>query len=47
MKQNSNVRDVENILNQLNLYYEKEKTFDDLKYKGKLRFDYYLSLIHI
>lgn len=42
MKQNSNVRDVENILNQLNLYYEKEKTFDDLKYKGKLRFDYYL-----
>lgn len=42
MKQNSSVRDVENILNQLNIYYKKEKTFDDLKYKSKLRFDYYL-----
>ena len=42
MKQNSSVRDVENILNQLNIYYEREKTFNDLKYKGKLRFDYYL-----
>ena len=27
--------------------YEKEKTFDDLKYKSKLRFDYYLPQYHL
>ena len=42
MKQNSNARDVESILNQLNIMYEKEKTFDDLKYRSKLRFDFYV-----
>lgn len=47
MKQNSSARDVESILNQLNIYYEKEKTFDDLKYKSKLRFDYYLPKYHL
>ena len=47
MKQNSSARDVESILNQLNIYYEKEKTFDDLKYKSKLRFDYYLPQYHL
>lgn len=47
MKQRSNVRDVESILNQLNLYYEKEKTFNDLKYKNKLRFDYYLPYYNV
>lgn len=47
MKQNSSVRDVESILNQLNIYYEKEKTFDDLKYKSKLRFDFYLPRYHL
>lgn len=39
---NSRAKDVEIILDQLNILYEKEKTFDNLKYKNKLRFDYYL-----
>lgn len=47
MKQNSSARDVELILDQLNIMYEKEKTFDDLKYKSKLRFDYYLPQYHL
>lgn len=42
MKHNSKAKDVELILDQLNILYEKEKTFNDLKYKNKLRFDYYL-----
>lgn len=47
MKQNSRAKDVELILDQLNIMYEKEKTFDDLKYKHKLRFDYYLPKYHL
>lgn len=47
MKHNSNARDVESILNQLNIYYEKEKTFDDLKYRSKLRFDFYVPKYHL
>ena len=43
MKHNSKAKDVEIILDQLNIMYEKEKTFDDLKYKGKLRFDFYIQ----
>lgn len=42
MQQRSSVIDVEGVLTELRLYYEKEKTFDDLKYRGKLRFDYYV-----
>ena len=42
MQHNSRIKDVEIILDQLNILYEKEKTFDNLKYKNKLRFDYYL-----
>ena len=42
MKHNSKAKDIELILDQLNILYEKEKTFNDLKYKNKLRFDYYL-----
>lgn len=33
---------VEHILRKLDIIYEKEKTFDDLKFKNKLRFDFYL-----
>lgn len=44
---NSRAKDVEVILDQLNILYEKEKTFDGLKYKGKLRFDYYLPLYNL
>ena len=47
MKQNSNVRDVEKILNELKIYYDKEKTFKDLKYKSKLRFDFYIPLYNL
>lgn len=47
MQQNSNVRDVETVLNELKLYYEKEKTYNNLKYKGKLRFDFYLPLYNL
>lgn len=47
MKQNSSAKDVELILDQLNIMYEKEKTFNDLKYKSKLRFDYYLPQYHL
>lgn len=47
MKQNSRAKDLELILDQLNIMYEKEKTFDDLKYKSKLRFDYYLPQYHL
>lgn len=47
MLHNSRAKDVEVILDQLNIMYEKEKTFDGLKYKGKLRFDYYLPLYNL
>lgn len=47
MEQNSNVKQVENLLNELKVYYEKEKSYDDLKYRGKLRFDFYLPLYNL
>jgi hypothetical protein len=37
-----NVEKLERLLYQLELKFEKEKTYDDLKFRGKLRFDYYL-----
>lgn len=42
IQHNSRAKDVELILDQLNILYEQEKTFDDLKYKNKLRFDFYI-----
>ena len=42
-RRHSQVQDVENILNELNLSFEKEKTFDDLVWKNKLKFDFYID----
>lgn len=39
----SQAQDVENILNEFNLSFEKEKTFDDLVWKNKLKFDFYVD----
>ena len=34
---------ISTILDNNNIKYEREKTFDGLKYKGKLRIDFYLT----
>lgn len=34
---------IQNLLDQMNIKYEKEKVFDDCIYKRKLRFDFYLT----
>ena len=47
MEQNSNAKQVENLLKELKVYYEKEKSYEDLKYRGKLRFDFYLPLYNL
>jgi len=38
---------IENLLKELNVIYEKQKTFDGCKFKNKLRFDFYLSSYNI
>ena len=42
-QRHSQAQDVENILNEFNLSFEKEKTFDDLVWKNKLKFDFYVD----
>ena len=38
---------IELILKQYDLFYEKEKSYDDLKYQGKLRYDFYIPDLNL
>ena len=46
LKRRSHSHDVERILNEYGLNYEKEKTFDDLKMHRLLRYDYYVDSLN-
>lgn len=46
LKRQSHSHDVERILNEYGLNYEKEKTFDDLKMHRLLRYDYYVDSLN-
>lgn len=40
-------RGIEDYLTKINLNFIKEKTFDDLRFKRKLRFDFYIPLLNL
>ena len=46
LKRQSHAHDVQRILNEYGFSYEKEKTFNDLKMKRMLRFDYYVDSLN-
>lgn len=46
LKRQSHAHDIERILNEYGLNYEKEKTFNDLKMKRMLRYDYYVDSLN-
>lgn len=46
IKRQSHAHDIERILNEYGLNYEKEKTFNDLKMKRMLRYDYYVDSLN-
>ena len=46
LKRQSHSHDVDRILNEYGLNYEKEKTFDDLKMNRLLRYDYYVDSLN-
>lgn len=43
LKNSSGEYEIENLLLQFNIPFEKEKTFENCKSKGKLRFDFYVN----
>lgn len=46
LKRRSHAHDVQRILDEYGFSYEKEKTFNDLKMKRMLRFDYYIDSLN-